>query len=314
MEYLHSNNSTFGAILMTICLILAHGKSNASSEPTIVSCETCDSSFDYINAAINGSDIVLGQSVTTYVINYSGNATRVYDLTLTMTDSGFGGEQGLDLQAIPVSGDATVMSAIDGANSIMDSLMSLLNGGLTSEQLGLPSNFNSAVDLLGPTGSASLNRKALENALSNYYGSFLQNQVTGTIQILRGALAKVLGSGVLTSAGTNISFPDGTSVTVRIRSVGSDPGVTPGNLQVIFEFEVDVDSVQAADENVLAFPNNSAEFSGFIATELSPSLSQELYDLALRFGIEVSRPEENTSCSTNFTCTSNNQCTLTLNC
>jgi hypothetical protein len=301
--------STFFFSLLLMCSKLASAQSDE-----ITVCNTCTSNVQYSQHAIASHEIIAGQPTDVYVVNLNTQQVRPFTVELTITSSGFGGEEGIAVNVVPITGNQNKLNDINTAMTVVEDIENELSRGISAAELGLTEYHNSAIALIGP-GASELHRLRLRNSLQRHLNGFVESTAIDLADSIKGAIDKFLTSkGINSNGAVIVTYPDGTKVIVRIKSIVWTAALSFDS-ELVFEFEVDLSSIN--HETIAAFPQNASSFSGFTENDLAPDLVRALQDLALRFGIEVSSPENPQACSTNMVCNSsidNGQCTIVLNC
>lgn len=282
-----------------------------SAETHIALCNTCSTSLDYSQKAVQ-TDLIPGQTKDVYVVNIERNETRVFQVEVMLTGSGFG-DQGINLAVTPISGNSATLSDINAATDKIQEMDSKLNSSISAQDLGILNNHSSAIDLVGPS-NAGLARNNLKNRLQEHLRDFWSAQTISLADSIKAVLDKLIGEGAIGANGAVITtYPDGTKVIVRIKSIDWAINIA-WDTDIVFDFEVDQDSV--THEDLGAVPQDPSEFYGLNQGGLEPDIARALSDLAFRFGIDVSSPSNPEACNTTMTCTHGQQssCTLTLSC
>ena len=210
--------------------------------------------------------------------------------------------QGIHTEAIPGTGDPTVISAMEEAFDIVLDFAQLLYGAPvpasgTSTRSGdgdssmedvpigdLGLDLDSAVELVGPEdSSAGFNRLRLQNEINNFYHSVWGSLTSGLLDVLTRLSNRFLGDGLIDGGQITITFPDDTSVVVKLNSFSPEIGGPAFGM----DLDVRTDTVQGPD--LSAVPQSPGQFAGF-SYGGGEGLVNSLADTAGRFGLSVGPP------------------------
>ena len=277
----------------------------AQSLPTIEVCNDCSTDLQFSQAAFSASDLFPGQSEDVYVINVTNEQTRVFRVTLMIT--GGLGDTSLDVNIIEINGDPEMLGDIAAATTIFKDFNDALIQDIDAEDLDL--SFDSALDLIDAEGSpASGLRRELQEEMTAFYGTTWRSFITEISNIIDSIIDRFIADIGFDPAFVTVVFDDGTKVRLRIEEFGRN-GANPS--QILFEFEVDVESITAPGLNFVPLEPN--EFARFSASDLDNDLAQELRDLAFLFGISVVGQDDVPNCRSSWTCNPD-RCTVTVSC
>ena len=203
--------------------------------------------------------------------------------------------------AIPGIGDPEIIATMQEATAAVNTLIFEVTGELPAEELGLIENgVDSAVDLIGPAGQASMNRNILRNSLTNYMRdrSFALNLGDfDTILVTKYFLSP--DTGLINGYGILITFPDGTSIQIVLESVTTD--LFTGEIVSVF-IEIMTNSVQGP--GLPAVPQNRGQLNNFRYPRTGESgefvTAESLAELAQRLGSTPSSGGGGSGCT--FAC------------
>ena len=284
-------------LLMLGVLCLMPFSAGAQAFPTITLCNQCSAEWEYRKTALWSSDLSPGQSEEIYIVNFSVSQVRAYRVGLTIADPD-SGDRTFDVDVTAINGDPVVLDDIVAAVDIVNNPQDERGQAVRAEELGLSHGPDSALDLIGPVpGSASLNQRAVENALTGHYRNFRPQPISGAKtfdQILDQFLAY---RNLIIDKAVAVRFGDGTKVRVNVEEIGrdlSDP------TKIITTFDTDVSSITAP--GISEVPKSPGQFSGFSASGLDSNLAAQLRDLAFRFEIALVGPDDAEECTTTIRC------------
>jgi len=240
--------------------------------------------LEYSQAALEATNLLPGNAQDIYVVNTTQQQIQVYQALLSINNSG-SGEDSLGLEMRLLSGDASLLSAINQALDLTLGLSLELARTINADELILPDELDSALDLIGPEdSSAGGYRNALRNSLNERYNRYLLQQNLNTVQNWgEGAFSKFLtDSDLLKNKVILVEFPDGTRVNVDVTKIAEVLGSFEKlgsfiEAKIALDLEINLRSI-ASDEQ-MSFPQSAGQFSNFNA-----DLTRALEELALRFG------------------------------
>lgn len=272
---------------------------SASTEPRLEMCNSCLSSFSFKSSAeqssLQYSPAMEGVDYV-YVLNANTEEVRYFDVyrwyepgdiePRSMPEGKsqvWRASQGYyHADAVAAPGDPAMESALQEGLDAAKNFAQELAGSVGINEVGAGSNINSAIDLIGPSGSeASLNRNALVNLLNDYYNAQWAQQKFALTDLGQRFVDKILAqSRLLSGIAITIEFEDGTLIQVRFESLmdGYNGGPMRMDLHVMQE--------TARGPGLPAVPLAPGEFNNFSFTGSSFTV-QELINLALRYGIPV---------------------------
>lgn len=278
-------------------------------DPTITVCDECSSDFQSSNEAVEAAGLLPGETKDVYVVNISARQTRAYRVTLTV--SGTLGEMTFNISVVPIDGDPFIVDDLVAAMEIIKNMNDAMTQDLPADELDLPANIDSALDLVGPdNGTAGLNRIQFENSLTEFYKGFWNQQMISVVDTVERIIDKFLAESDLNLSGAvEVVFEDGTRVRVKVVSRDQDMS---DPTELVITFDTDEDSVTAP--GLSGVPQQPGHLGDFDFTTPDPDLWRELEQLIDRFGVEIlGSGHSGENCTTTFTC-SVDRCTLTVSC
>jgi len=288
--------------------------------PTITVCNDCSSEFQYGQAAVQAANLFPGETEDVYVANISALETMAFRISL-MTTVQPSGDLGIDISAMPISGDPAVNDDLLDAMAIIDGMKSAMVEDVPADRLELPAEIDSALDLIGPEGPeghpASRNRRIFQNRLTEYYRDDWRQRMIGARDGVERALERFFGeSGINLNGIVEVIFDDGTKVRIRVVSIDQDMS---DPTEIVITFEVVEESVSAPGIDP---PLRFYELSDYDEEGIAdPDLAVELGELLRRLGALV-EGSFGGSCSTTMTCSEvpdgaggvETRCTATADC
>jgi len=279
-------------------------------DPTIAVCNDCSADFQYGQAAMQATNLFPGETKDVYVVNISAMETMAFRISLITTVDP-SGDLGIDISVVPIAGDPFIVDDLVAAMEIIKNMKDAMTQDVPADALDLPANIDSALDLVGPEGSAaSLNRRTFENSLTEHFRSFWQQQMIVAVDSVARAVERFLAeSGINFSGIVEVIFENGTRVSVKVESINQD---ISDPTELVIKFDTDEESVTAP--GFLGIPLQPGELDDFDFTTPDPDLARELEQLIDRFGLDIlGSGHSGENCTTTFTC-SVDRCTLTVSC
>jgi len=296
-------------------------------DPTIAFCNGCSSGFQYADAASQAAQFEFagGWIVETddvYVVNVPARTALAYRVTRTRVDPDpfIIGDEFLELDVAPIPGDPGFLDDLAVAVDIAGNLRDAFTQDLPADELELPIELDSAFDLVGPDdGAAGLSRLQFENALTEYYREFWQQQMLNVRETVARALERVLPEGDINLNGVvEVVFDDGTRVKVVVVSMDQD---ISDPTEVVIEFEIDQESVSAPGEpDMLGVPQQIGHLDDYNVSSDDPNLAAELQELLQRLGAQlvfIGGGSSAGSCTTTMSCSEDGNtivCSVTYSC
>jgi len=320
-------------ILAVLALLGMFASAQARNMPEFIGyCDNC-SEWAFSHAAQNAPPPVPG-NYPVYVLDTGNGEVRYFDVDIG-SDSGEGthpqsgedraGSAGDSMphraiyrQAIPGPGDPSVVFAMEEAFAVVSEFAELLYGapptagstptlsdngdlstdGVSSGDLGI--DIDSAIDLIGPEGSpAGLNRNILRNKINKFYNGLWGASLASTQDLVTKLSNRFPGDGLLGGGSTTITFPDGTSVKLKIDRIADGQ-------EFHLKLQVLTNTVQGP--GLPAVPQNPGQFDGFSHGGGETTVGS-LADLADRLGLEVGPPGSGATCESG--CPPNGNCFVT---
>jgi hypothetical protein len=175
------------------------------------------------------------------------------------------------------------------ATASLLSLMLLTTSGAALAQrvptigdLGL--DLDSAIELVGPEdSSAGYNRLLLRNAIKNFYNRARGSLSADLQHLVERHSQRFREDGLIDGGQITITFPDDTSVVVKLNSFSPEIGGPEFGM----DLDVRTDTVQGPD--LPAVPQSPGQFAGF-SYGGGEGLVNSLADTAGRFGLSVGPP------------------------
>ncbi|GAB4173957.1 MAG: hypothetical protein Kow0020_09320 [Wenzhouxiangellaceae bacterium] len=301
------NSWLFRSLFLSILMGTVLGLQTSQAEeplPPIAVCESCASQASFAIAAEQYSlawfPFFEGYH-DVYVMNPWTRQTRAYsvyrwyqpgDFEPQATEQTKAGAEGSVVRASQgyhhavaseISGDGALLNAMAQANDATLQLRdALVTDGLVIPP-GQEEYFDSAIDLLGPTNSvASRSQRRLYRLVND-----MLNEQISNFEIALGDLAARLiqkltaNSSLLRNLAIRVTFPDGSSVMIRITEIAE--GILGSDN--LFEIEIELATVRLPGHDV-DLPQSIDEWSGFQFSGPG-NLIAEIVALAWRYGIPV---------------------------
>ena len=288
-----------GFVLILASFLLSSGL--MASTARVESCSSCYSSASFHHRAeqfslstfpgFEGIDMVYVVNLHTRTIKFFhvdrwvDNSFQPYGLPSQGLNFNRSRGQQLDgyfrAEAVEMPGDPYKMAEIGAGIEAVFSFSQLVASGISVDDLP-DLDIDSAVALVGPADSpASFNRMKLQNALRDHLNTNWQTIRLGLADLALRAVKRFLGDGELQVLSfLTITFPDGTSIIVKIEEILSSIDGTD------LDFDLEVDTSSARGPGLPGVPQSPGEFNGFSYSGNTDTLS-ELAMLAQMFNIPV---------------------------
>lgn len=289
--------------------------------PTITVCNDCSSGYQYADAGAQAAQFEwaggwVPESDDVYVVNVPARQTLAYRVTRTRIDPDpfIIGDEILQLDVEPIDGDPGLLDDLAAAIDVVSDFGGAITENIPADELILPPEIDSALDLLGPeAGPGGLRRDAFERALTQYFSSFWQQQSISFQGIVGRLVNKILGQLNLPGgSAVTIVFGDGTSIDVLITAMDQD--ITDFEIQL--RFDVLEDTVLAP--GVLLIPLQAGQLDDYTVSSDDPDLAAELQELLQRLGaalVFVGGGSGGGNCTTTMSCSDDGgetRCTVTV--
>lgn len=239
--------------------------------------------FYYVNrwyqeGAIDPRSTDPGSTDPSYKESY--NDTADWKPPVSKLQSGFGYYYA---EAVRGSGDPEVIAAIQDAVVSLDSFVSSLSEDISWEDLELPEHISSAIDLVGPVGSASANRRSVENLLNEYLVDRYNTFYLVTYDLAKRFMDRFLSDSLFSLGTVTVQFADGTKIRIKIVELYENVGADS------FYVELEVLEDTVFGPGLSQVPVEGSEFTGF-SYQGNQDTVNALIGLARRLGIPVTGP------------------------
>ncbi len=284
-----------GKYLIILSLVYA-GASAAEDVPDIGYCSNC-SSAGFAWAAEQAAPSTGGMHPV-YVIDTTFGEVRYFNVSVWW-DCGGNELQSVDdgVQSLDEGGmDSSTLSsctqkeAIQGVGDEFIISQMLIAHDIVSDFLApekfqfdsgdLPNVGDTALDLIGPdVSSAGFARLTLQHAVQNELQGWFNAQLLGVSDLANRLANNYIGEGYSNTRFVKVTFPDGTSVMLRVVDVGIN------NKTPVVEVEVVTESIELP-YGAGPVPQNEGHFDNFSYTG-DPNIVGSFIDMANRFGIPI---------------------------